>query len=244
MKIPTVAIMIVSTPVLAGRLADCHAPYLARRLYDLGAELGCIEFLPSEVEAIARSVRPLSESFDLVLTVGGLGAGPDDQTMAGLARAFDRQLIRHTFLENLISHRFEGREIPAARARMAEVPDEARILVRSEESPPQVVVRNIYPLPGAPERLHPAFENLADLFQGVPRALRRIRIQGEEPQVVPFLNRIVRLCPGIRLGVQHSDPEAGRIHLTLESRDSSALEQACEELLNLLPPDMDPLRIE
>ncbi len=189
MKTPTVALAIIGTEILTGRVADQNTPYLARRLYELGADLGRVEILPDQVEPIANSLRGLSEGFDLVLTSGGLGSTPDDVTLAGLARAFDQTLIRHTFLENLLSHFFEGQELTAARARLAEVPDQATILVRHPDDRPQVVVRNVYPLPGSPARLQQRFEALAAIFQGVPWLWRRIRLAGDETEVTPTLVR-------------------------------------------------------
>jgi len=242
MKIPSVALLIINNEVLSGRLADCHIPYLGRRLDELGADLGQIQVVPSQVEAIAASVQAFAKAFDLVLTTGGLGPSPDDHTMAGLARAFELQLVRHTFLENLIAHQFEGHDVPAARNRLAEVPDEARVLVRAEGDWPQVVVRNVYPLPGAPSRLRQAFEALADLFGGVPKTRRIVQVEADEAHLVPHLNRAVRIHPEVRLSVHHGSTEPGILCLILESRDSVAVEKACEDLLGLLPPAMKPHR--
>ncbi len=244
MKIPSIALLIINNEVLSGRLSDCHAPYLARRLDELGADLGQIRTVPSEVEAIATSVQALAGTFDLVLTAGGLGPAPDDRTMAGLARAFDQRLVRHTFLENLIAHQFQDHDVPAARNKLAEVPDEARILVRAEGDWPQVVVRNVYTLPGAPSRLRQAFEALAELFGGVPRTRRTVQVETEEAHLVPYLNRAVRIHPEVRLGVHHGSTEPGTLCLFLESRDPVAVEKACEDLLGLLPPAMKPHRPE
>lgn len=240
MKIPSVALLIINEEVLSGRLSDCHVPYLARRLDELGADLGQIRVVRSEVEFLAHSIRDLAQAADLLLTAGGIGPGPDDRTMEALAQAFEMRLVRHTFLENLIAHQFEGHDVPAARNKMAEVPDEARILVRAEGDWPQVVVRNVYPLPGSPSRLRQAFEALAELFVGVPRTRRTLQVEAEEVHLVPYLNRAVRIHPEVRLGVHHGSIEPGRLDLVLESRDPVAVQKASEDLMGLLPPVMKP----
>jgi molybdenum cofactor synthesis domain-containing protein len=227
MKIPSVALLIINEEVLSGRLSDCHAPYLARRLDELGADLGQIRVVRSEVEVLAASIRDLAQAADLLLTAGGIGPGPDDRTMEALAQAFEMRLVRHTFLENLIAHQFEGHDVPAARNKMAEVPD-------------QVVVRNVYPLPGSPSRLRQAFEALAELFVGVPRTRRTLQVEAEEVHLVPYLNRAVRIHPEVRLGVHHGSIEPGRLDLVLESRDPVAVQKASEDLMGLLPPVMKP----
>ncbi|MGI5842769.1 MAG: molybdopterin-binding protein [Candidatus Xenobium sp.] len=235
MKIPSVALLIINAEVLAGRLADCHVPYLAHRLDELGADLGQVRLVRPDFEVLVASIRDLSQAADLLLTAGGIGPGPEDRTMAALAQAFGMRLVRHTFLENLNAKNFEDHDVPAARNKMAEVPDEACILVRTEGDSPQVVVRNVYPLPGSPSRLHQAFEALADLFQGIPKTRRTLKVEAEEVRLVPHLNRFVRLHPEIRLGVHHDSSEPGRLELVLESRDQVAVQKASEYLMAQLP---------
>ena len=243
MATPTIALVLIGSELLAGRIADRNGPYLARRLYELGADLGRVEILPDRVEALASALRPLSEAFDYVLTTGGLGPAPGDVTMAGLASAFNQTVIRHTFLENLLSHRYGGEELHAARARLAEVPDQARILVRQESELPQVVVGNVYPFPGRPERLRQSFEAVADLFRGEPRSLRQLTLEGEETLATPVLNRAVRLHPEVFFGAHPNWEEGSKLLLTLESRDPEAADRACDFLLGALPPGMEATRI-
>jgi len=241
MNTPTVALAVIGTEILTGRVADRNAPYLARRLYELGADLGRIEILPDRVETIAKVVRDLSAGFERVLTTGGLGSTPDDQTMAGLARAFDQALIRHNFLDNLLSHRFEGQELTAARARLAEVPDQATVLLRRPEDRPQVVVRNVYPLPGLPDEAKSAFEALAELFQGPPWFQRGVRLVGDETEVTATLVRATRLHPQVRIGSHASGETDGTVLLTVEARQESDLDRAVAFLLEALPVETQAL---
>ncbi len=243
MKTPSVALVVIGTEILTGRVVDRNTPYLARRLYELGADLGRVEILPDRVEAIAASIRGLSEACDLVLTTGGLGPSPDDVTMAGLAKAFDQGLIRHSFLENLLSHRFEGQELTAARTRLAEVPDEATVLLRHPEDRPQVVVRNVYPMPGHPLEAQSAFEAVAELFQGSPWFRRGILLEGEPTGISANLVRATRLHPDVRFGCHASREGPPTVVLTLETRQEAVLQAALDFLLGTLPEAMKP-RVE
>ena len=238
MNIPTVALVIIGNEVLSGRVADQNTPYLARRLYELGADLRKVEVVPDEVEEIARAVRTLSETHDLVLTAGGVGPTHDDVTVAGVARAFGQEVVRHSWLENLLSHHYQGEALTAAQARMAEIPDGAELLVREGEDFPQVVVRNVYLLPGVPAVLQRRFEALADRFRGRPFTRATLRLEAEETVVAPVLNRTLRLHQEVRLGSYPEFDESVRawsVLLVLESRDPGAVDRARAFLLESLP---------
>lgn len=244
MNAPTVALVVIGTEILTGKVADQNTPFLARRLYELGADLRRVEVVPDEVDEIARAVKAASEVFDLVLTSGGVGPTHDDVTMAGVARAFGYGVVRHAYLENLLSHHYQGEELTAARARLAEIPDGAQLVIREGADFPQVVVHNVYLLPGVPEVLRRRFEGIADLFRGQPWRLLRIRLEGDETDVAPILNRAVRLHPQVRFGsYPYREPDAAatewRVMLTVESRDGEAAERAREFLLGALPPSMN-----
>lgn len=242
MKAPTAALVIIGDEILTGKVADANTPFLARRLYELGVDLRRVEVVPDEVDEIARAVRAASEGFDFVLTSGGVGPTHDDVTMAGVAKAFGGSVIRHSYLENQLSHHYQGQELTAARARLAEIPDGAQLLIRKPGLFPQVVVQNVYILPGVPEILREKFEAVSDLFQGIPFRLVRLRLEGDETDAAPVLNRAVRLHPQVRIGSYPYREPAGdpewRILLTLESRDPAAADQAAEFLLGALPPAM------
>lgn len=245
MKVPTAALVVIGNEILTGKIADANTPYLARRLYELGVDLKRVEVVPDDVDEIARAVRSASEGFDFVLTSGGVGPTHDDVTMAGVAQAFGGTVVRHSYLENLLSHHYEGEELTAARARFAEIPDGAQLLIRNPGEFPQIVVQNVYIFPGVPEVLRKKFEAVADLFHGVPFRLRRVRLEGDETDVAPVLNRAVRLHPQVRFGsYPYREPEAQpewRILLTLEAREPEAVDKAAEFLLGALPPAMNPV---
>ena len=58
--------------------------------------------IPDELDVIAASVRECSEQFDYVFTSGGVGPTHDDLTIEGVARAFDRAVVRHPELAALL----------------------------------------------------------------------------------------------------------------------------------------------
>lgn len=249
MKVPSVAALIIGDEILTGKVVDANTPYLARRLHELGADLKTVRILRDEVEEIARAVRETSPEHDFVLTSGGVGPTHDDVTMAAVARAFDCKVIRHSYLENLLSHHFGGEELTAARGRLAEIPDGADLLIRPGAGFPQVVMRNVYIFPGVPGLLQEKFEQVATLFKGVPWTCRAIQLEGDETEAAPTLNRAVRLHPGVRFGsypspAPGSTPEAPSwtIRITLESREAGVIEAAETFLLANFPASLNPRR--
>lgn len=51
--------------------------------------------VPDEVAAIAAEVRSTSDAFEIVITSGGVGPTLDDVTMAGVAEALGKPLVRY-----------------------------------------------------------------------------------------------------------------------------------------------------
>lgn len=239
--------MIIGNELLSGKVADRNTPYLTRRLWELGVEVRRVEIVPDEPDEIARAVREASERFDVVLTSGGVGPTHDDVTMEGVARAFGCGVTRHSFLENRLSRLFGGEELTAARARLADIPDGARLLVCDDHTFPQVVMENVYIFPGIPQVLQERFEAVADEFQGDPVELRKLYLEAEETRVAPILNRAVRRFPSVRYGSYPfqdpsvEDPVASwRVLVTCEGRDLEVLEEAYRFLLESFPAEMNP----
>ena len=68
-----VAIVIVGSEVLSGRVVDKNAEWLAKELHSCGACLTEVSVLPDNVDIIAERVRTLSSANDFVITAGGIG---------------------------------------------------------------------------------------------------------------------------------------------------------------------------
>ena len=53
--------------------------------------------IADEVDAISAEVRAASDAFEVVVTAGGVGPTRDDVTMAGVAHALGKPLVRCCF---------------------------------------------------------------------------------------------------------------------------------------------------
>ena len=60
----------------------------------MGWQVTRVVMLPDNADSIASELRLLSPAVDVVITMGGVGPTLDDVTMAGVARAFNKAIIR------------------------------------------------------------------------------------------------------------------------------------------------------
>ena len=76
------------------QVEDTNTPFLCSELHDMGWLVTRVVMLPDNADSIASELRLLSPAVDVVITMGGVGPTLDDVTMAGVARAFNKAIIR------------------------------------------------------------------------------------------------------------------------------------------------------
>src|SRR5262249_41203987 len=150
MRQKTAAIIVIGNEILSGKSEDQNAGYLIKELYALGVALKRVVFIPDDVDDIIKAVRECSAQFDYVFTSGGIGPTHDDLTIASVARAFDRRLVRHPELESLIRGYF-GDRVNETKLRLADVPEGSELVGGNIMSWPVLATENVYILPGVPD---------------------------------------------------------------------------------------------
>ncbi|MCL5044554.1 MAG: molybdopterin-binding protein [Deltaproteobacteria bacterium] len=231
------ALVVVGNEILSGKVQDSNAYFAARQLRKSGASLERIAVVPDEVGAIAEEVRRSAARFDVVITSGGVGPTHDDLTIAGVAAAFERPVVRSPELEACIRRHF-GERTNEARLKMAEVP--AGTVLNPGPDPwfPTVQVENVYILPGIPEAFEPKLCALTERFTADPYFSRTIYSRAGESDIAACLNSCLCEFPELLLGSYPKwGDQAYRVKLTLESKDPSYLERAFTRLMDLLPKE-------
>jgi molybdenum cofactor synthesis domain-containing protein len=233
----TAGILVIGNEILSGKVVDTNSPYLCQELHTLGVDVQRICVVPDNIDIIAHDVAMLSRSFDHVFTTGGVGPTHDDVTIEAVAQGLQRRVVIHPELEAILDRHWGDRP-PAARIKMASVPEGAELLMEPSLPIPVLLVQNVYVFPGIPQLFRRKFDSVKDRFQDEPYHGRRVYLTARESDFSHLLDALMQEFPNLMLG---SYPEVGnpafRVKLTLESKDAVYLTQAYERLLALLPPD-------
>lgn len=232
----TAGIIVIGNEILSGKVTDTNSPFLARELRKIGIDLRRVEVISDDLDDISSTVRRFHENYDLVFTSGGVGPTHDDVTIAGVARAFARQVVREPTLEKKLRDFYE-QKVNDARLKMSEVPEGAELIFGGNIPFPTMKIENVYILPGIPEILQSKFLALAERFSGAkPYHLRVVYTREGEGAIAEFLNETLREFPDLMLG---SYPKLGNpeysVKLTLESKNEEYVDRALDRLLGLLP---------
>ncbi len=230
-------ILIIGNEILSGKVTDTNSPWLCRELRTLGVDVERVLTIPDDVEGIARELRMMRSRYDFVFTSGGIGPTHDDMTLEGVARAFDRKLMRSETIAMRIE-RAQNATPNASQLKMAMVPEDALLVDAGDLWFPVVIVENVHIFPGIPELFRRKFESIRERFRGVPVLLKRVFVKRRESEIAHTLNELLEEFPELMLG---SYPKIGEesfhVLLTLESRDAGFLQRALDTLLDKLPPD-------
>lgn len=233
----TAGILVIGNEILSGKVVDTNSPYLCQELHTLGVDVQRICVVPDDIDVIARDVAMLSRSFDHVFTTGGVGPTHDDVTIEAVAQGLQRRVVIHPELEAILDQHWGDRP-PAARVKMASVPEGAELLMEPSLPIPVLRVQNVYIFPGIPQLFRRKFDSIKERFQEEPYHGRRVYLTARESDFSHLLDTLMQEFPELMLG---SYPEVGnpeyRVKLTLESKDKVYLAQAYERLLALLPSD-------
>lgn len=254
----TAACLIIGDEVLGGKTVDTNSAYMAKWCFSLGMALKRIEVIADDESEIVEAVRRMSDTYDFVVTSGGIGPTHDDITYQSIGRAFDLPLTLHEpayeRMRRLAKpHKSQPNfdwdvDSPALRAkkRMVELPlDLARdvdkqVLYPAEELwvPVACVNGNVHILPGVPRLFERLIDGLKPML--LPRledpegkAMTRIMISTpmSESAVAPYLTELAARVEekGVKVG---SYPRWGKATntVTLVGKDKQFLESIVKEV--------------
>ncbi len=237
------AAIVIGDEILSGKIRDANGPYLIDKLRGVGMPLRRILTVADELDEIAWAVNVCRERFRPIFTSGGIGPTHDDLTVAGVARALGRNVVRHSEIEAAIRQHY-GATLHEEALRLANVPEGAELVRSARSWYPVIAVEEIYLLPGVPELFRMHVDGLVDRYRGEPFHLRCVYLGVGETEVAAVLDRIAREHPSVALGsYPRFDTTDHRVKLTLEAQVPAPVEAALAALLALLPAEC-VLRVE
>ena len=231
---PKAAALVIGNEVLSGKITDTNTAWLARLLYARGVDLVRVEVVPDVPDDIAASARSLSARVGpsgFVFTSGGIGPTHDDVTYESLAAAFGVPLALHapTVAKMRVHYEAQGKELNAARLRMATLPEGCVVHDTPNSWVPLVQVANVYVLPGVPWLYKQMLEANRGLFTGPQLLTRTLYTHTGEGDLAAALTAVASDHSAVSIG---SYPNTARgdasfaTKLCFDGRDAGALEAA------------------
>ena len=122
---PTAVVVSVGDELLAGRVLDTNAHWIASVLRARGVSVVRRVTVPDQRGAIAEAVRDALRRAPIVIVGGGLGPTLDDLTRDGLADAFGVPIHRDAALAEQLAARTRarGRPVTESTLRQADLPE-------------------------------------------------------------------------------------------------------------------------
>jgi len=240
MGTPTAALLVVGNEVLSAKVRDENGPFAAAALRARGIRLTAILTLPDELDRIAEAVARERARVDWLFTSGGVGPTHDDVTLAAVARALGRPVVRDPALVEHIRSVFRrhwGAEPRDEALRMADVPEGTRC--EGDPRHPILVVENVVMLPGVPDFFRAQFSRFVADLVAPPFYLAEVFVDAFEDAIAALLDRVVREHPGVEVGsYPRFDGADHRVKVTLEAKERERVAAARDALVAALPPGL------
>ncbi len=223
--------LVIGNEILTGKIQDQNVAFVAQELFALGVSLRRVIVCPDEVEVIASDLNALRHAHDFVFTTGGVGPTHDDVTIAGVAAAFGRAVVRDPRMETMLRAHYKDR-LGEGHLRMADVPEGAALLSTPEVPWPTVNLENVFIFPGVPELVRLKFPQLRErLREGAGFVSRAVYTTSDEGDIAALLDAVVAAFPEVSIGSypQWREPSY-RTKLTVDGRDPERVEAAIVRL--------------
>ena len=165
-------IVAIGTEILLGDLVDTNTPWLSRKLAALGVTVHRHTTVGDDKERIVATLSEAAYHADLVVTVGGLGASPDDLTHECLREVTSRKMVEYPEARRHLDEvfeRFAGRKPPPSAYEQAHFPEGSKLIPN--------------PLGTAMGALLEADGTLFATFPGVPTEMKRMFEETLEPLI-------------------------------------------------------------
>ncbi len=148
----TAAMIVIGDEILSGRTRDANTHFLAGQLTEHGVDLKEVRVISDDAKTITETVTEIAAKYDHVFTSGGIGPTHDDITADCVAEAFGGPIDIRADARDLLAAHYEktGRELNAARLRMARIPDGAVLIDNPVSVAPGFSIKNVYVMAGVP----------------------------------------------------------------------------------------------
>ena len=237
---PTAAMLVIGDEILSGRTRDANMYHLAGRLTEAGIDLREVRVVSDNPEAIICAVQSLAAGFDHVFTSGGIGPTHDDITADCIAEAFGRDIDVREDARRLLADHYArtGKELNAARLRMARIPEGAALIDNPVSIAPGFILENVYVMAGVPSVFQAMVESmLPKLAGGAPLISETLRIDQGEGDIAGPLGVLAQQFPALSMGSYPFQQDNGAYgsNVVIRGQDPDMVRAAMAQLSAALP---------
>jgi molybdenum cofactor synthesis domain-containing protein len=201
-RIWTAALLVIGDEILSGRTQDKNVAQVADWLNRQGIRLEEVRVVPDNEARIAGAVNELRNTYDYLLTTGGIGPTHDDITVDSIAAAFGVPVIVHPEARRILEDYYATRGgVTDARLRMARVPEGAELIPNPLSGAPGVKMHNVYILAGVPSIAANMLEALDGKLQGGrPVVSVTVGAYAAESEIADLLRETEAAHSGVAIG--------------------------------------------
>ena len=164
-------VLVIGDEILAGRRADRHLAHVIETLGKRGRQVVWSRGVGDDRRRLAHELKLAQQDVVPVFCFGGIGATPDDQTRQAAAEAFGVRLVRHPEAAAMIEKRFGAAAYPA-RIRLADLPQDCRLIPNAYNQIPGFTLYDHHFLPGFPDMAWPMLDWVLDTYYPLRRPQR------------------------------------------------------------------------
>ena len=210
-------IITVGNEILTGHIQDTNTRWMAQRLFFLGEDLERVVVIGDDRDTISGLIDACIDTTDYLFVCGGLGATPDDVTMAAVGDALgrtcvvsDEALAHMEYLSTFLLERGfikQKMEVNDAVRKMAMVIEGSTVLENKAGFCPGVTViegnTRLFVLPGVPQELTTIFTDQIENRYIQPkrgRFIDEIVLSEVEARIAHLIAKLNEDFPGVSVG--------------------------------------------
>ncbi|QFS84310.1 NMN amidohydrolase-like protein YfaY [Roseivivax sp. THAF40] len=183
---PRAAMLVIGDEILSGRTRDANMHFLAGEFTKRGVDLAEVRIVSDDRAAIVNALTALRDSFDVVVTSGGIGPTHDDITADCVAEAFDVHIDVRDDARAILAEHYDrsGKELNEARLRMARIPDGATLIENPVSAAPGFTIGNVHVMAGVPSVFQAMVASvLPTITGGAPMLSQSLRVERGEGDI-------------------------------------------------------------
>ena len=234
--IKTVGFIVIGDEILNGRTADKNINVLATGLDDYGFDLKEVRIIGDEKQTIIDTVKHFSNTFDYVITSGGIGGTHDDITFECVAEAFGIELEQNEVAFERLNEYYKAQNLPLTdtRINLTMMPVDCVLIDNPISIAPGAIVENVYVCAGIPKIFTAMVDNILPTLDGGVK-VHKFSIMKDgvgEGTIGDMIAKIASDFESVSIGSYPKFDEKGfSTEIVMRSRDKKNLD-LCYKMVN------------